>query len=343
MWTARGRVEADYKTARYSGKERDATGLYYYGYRYYQPYSGRWLSADPAGTVDGLNLFRMVRNNPIRFRDIDGRLSVEALSIIGVAVIIVAFSILSAMKGIKDKEVAIDPMVAKLKAYAKSKIANEGLSESLVVPFEEYIISEYEGKYKNKSSFAIQILKRDDSVYAYSSSTEKADEARGIINEGVDVGRKLNKINASYLLLERAKKQTISESSSSARTDASIFESEGSGVRKNKRTPSHKSEEATKRMIPSSNVSASTGGRRGFMIENRAGFEELNLNVIDRKILKNAIDDISEGRVAYKLEHTNEYVVDLAGFRGQKGRGAFRLAFTQEKLTRTLTRIIDPH
>ncbi|NEG84760.1 RHS repeat-associated core domain-containing protein [Pantoea agglomerans] len=72
VWTARSAVEADYKTVRYSGKERDATGLYYYGYRYYQPWAGRWLSSDPAGTVDGLNLFRMVRNNPIIFRDVDG-------------------------------------------------------------------------------------------------------------------------------------------------------------------------------------------------------------------------------------------------------------------------------
>ncbi|EPK8199162.1 RHS repeat domain-containing protein [Morganella morganii] len=62
----------DYKTHRYSGKERDATGLYYYGYRYYQPWAGRWLSSDPAGTVDGLNLFRMVRNNPVTLRDDDG-------------------------------------------------------------------------------------------------------------------------------------------------------------------------------------------------------------------------------------------------------------------------------
>ncbi|AZC51666.1 Putative insecticidal toxin complex [Pseudomonas chlororaphis subsp. piscium] len=70
--TARSAVEADYKTVRYSGKERDATGLYYYGYRYYQPRAGRWLSADPAGTVDGLNLFRMVRNNPGTLRDDNG-------------------------------------------------------------------------------------------------------------------------------------------------------------------------------------------------------------------------------------------------------------------------------
>jgi uncharacterized protein RhaS with RHS repeats len=32
------------------------------------------LSADPAGTVDGLNLYRMVRNNPLTLRDPDGRM-----------------------------------------------------------------------------------------------------------------------------------------------------------------------------------------------------------------------------------------------------------------------------
>lgn len=72
IWTARSQAEADTKIVRYSGKERDATGLYYYGYRYYQPWAGRWLSADPAGSVDGLNLFRMVRNNPETLRDDNG-------------------------------------------------------------------------------------------------------------------------------------------------------------------------------------------------------------------------------------------------------------------------------
>ncbi|MNG71997.1 putative deoxyribonuclease RhsC [compost metagenome] len=76
--TARNAVEADYKTDRYSGKERDATGLYYYGYRYYQPWAGRWLSADPAGTIDGLNLFRMVRNNPVTMNDSEGLAPVYA-------------------------------------------------------------------------------------------------------------------------------------------------------------------------------------------------------------------------------------------------------------------------
>lgn len=58
------------KDYRYSGKERDdATGLYYYGYRYYAPWVGRWLSPDPLGPEDGLNLYRFVANNPLTFMD----------------------------------------------------------------------------------------------------------------------------------------------------------------------------------------------------------------------------------------------------------------------------------
>ncbi|WP_223534868.1 RHS repeat domain-containing protein [Pseudomonas sp. GL-B-16] len=71
-WAGRDKVEASYKTIRYSGKERDATGLYYYGFRYYMPWRQRWLSADPAGAIDGLNLYRMVRSNPVNYSDPTG-------------------------------------------------------------------------------------------------------------------------------------------------------------------------------------------------------------------------------------------------------------------------------
>ncbi|OZI34118.1 hypothetical protein CAL29_11215 [Bordetella genomosp. 10] len=67
--------EVKYKFIRYSGKERDATGLYYYGLRYYQPWTGRWTSPDPAGPVHGQNLYCMVENRPATRADFDGAIS----------------------------------------------------------------------------------------------------------------------------------------------------------------------------------------------------------------------------------------------------------------------------
>jgi insecticidal toxin complex protein TccC len=64
-WSARSEIEAGYKTVRYSGKERDATGLYYYGFRYYAPWLQRWLNPDPAGDIDGSNRYRFVGGNPV--------------------------------------------------------------------------------------------------------------------------------------------------------------------------------------------------------------------------------------------------------------------------------------
>lgn len=72
LWAGTSEIVAKYKTIRYSGKERDATGLYYYGYRYYAPWLQRWVSADPIGSVDGLNLFSMVNNRPVSLKDEQG-------------------------------------------------------------------------------------------------------------------------------------------------------------------------------------------------------------------------------------------------------------------------------
>jgi RHS repeat-associated protein len=67
-------AEVSLKRYRYSGKERDdETGLYYHGARYYVYWLGRWTSADPAGMVDGPNLYRYVRGNPVRLTDPSGQ------------------------------------------------------------------------------------------------------------------------------------------------------------------------------------------------------------------------------------------------------------------------------
>lgn len=76
-WVGRNAIEANYKTIRYSGRERDATGLYYYGLRYYAPWLQRWTSPDPAGVADGLNLYGFVANNPLKNKDHLGLMKYE--------------------------------------------------------------------------------------------------------------------------------------------------------------------------------------------------------------------------------------------------------------------------
>jgi hypothetical protein len=47
--------------------------MLYYGYRYYNPTLGRWVSRDPAEEDGGLNLYGMCYNNPVNWFDPDGR------------------------------------------------------------------------------------------------------------------------------------------------------------------------------------------------------------------------------------------------------------------------------
>ena len=51
---------------RFSTKYADnESGLLYYGYRYYNPSAGRWLSRDPIGERDALNVYQLVGNDPL--------------------------------------------------------------------------------------------------------------------------------------------------------------------------------------------------------------------------------------------------------------------------------------
>jgi RHS repeat-associated protein len=68
----RSRSEAP-KRYRFTGKERDEeSGLGYHGARYYAPWLGRWASPDPAGLVDGANVYAYARDNPLSYADASG-------------------------------------------------------------------------------------------------------------------------------------------------------------------------------------------------------------------------------------------------------------------------------
>jgi RHS repeat-associated protein len=64
---------ADANTYRFSSKPiHENSGLYYYGFRFYEPNLQRWINQDPLGIAGGLNVHTFVGNEPIDAVDLLG-------------------------------------------------------------------------------------------------------------------------------------------------------------------------------------------------------------------------------------------------------------------------------
>lgn len=69
---------------KYTGREDDGTGLYYYRARYYQPRLQRFIAEDPIGFGGGdVNVYAYVQNNPLLLRDPMGLLTLEQGTLLG--------------------------------------------------------------------------------------------------------------------------------------------------------------------------------------------------------------------------------------------------------------------
>jgi len=67
---------------RFSTKYHDPeSGLLYYGFRYYNPDTGRWLNRDPIEEAGGVNLYGFVLNDPFNLIDILGREPTDTISV----------------------------------------------------------------------------------------------------------------------------------------------------------------------------------------------------------------------------------------------------------------------
>lgn len=79
-------IEAPAKRYRYTGMERDEeSGLGYHTARYYLQWLGIWNSADSTGISDDINIFSYCHNNPILFKDSEGKAANLAFAVGGAA------------------------------------------------------------------------------------------------------------------------------------------------------------------------------------------------------------------------------------------------------------------
>ncbi len=63
---------------KYTGREDDGTGLYYYRARYYDPAIGRFISEDPLGFAAGdVNFYQYTSNNPVNANDPSGHVGMQ--------------------------------------------------------------------------------------------------------------------------------------------------------------------------------------------------------------------------------------------------------------------------
>jgi RHS repeat-associated protein len=66
----------------------DESDFLYYGYRFYNPSTGRWLSRDPIGEQGGKNLYGFVQNNPENLIDPHGKAGLPLIIGIGVGLLV---------------------------------------------------------------------------------------------------------------------------------------------------------------------------------------------------------------------------------------------------------------
>jgi RHS repeat-associated protein len=88
-YEARVSGEVPERRYRYTGMERDEeSGLQRHGVRYYAPWLGRWTSADPAGLVDGTNVYAYVRNDPLVHSDPTGLWGWREVAVVAAVVLV---------------------------------------------------------------------------------------------------------------------------------------------------------------------------------------------------------------------------------------------------------------
>ncbi|MCA5967953.1 MULTISPECIES: RHS repeat-associated core domain-containing protein [Pseudomonas] len=365
-WAARSAVEASYKVIRYSGKERDSTGLYYYGVRYYAPWLMRWMSADPLGDVEGLNLYRMTRNNPVSRVDPEGGQSIDfdgmTLISIGITIGVVAMGLTTWALLAYTSWTRKNARLKDYRAFSDSAASEFGLDSNE--------IKELHGFMSSVNARPRDIFFRHDdptgSVHAYylpksvqqdffkkhSKSPEFLSQSTKLIHmelraaEYPDLSRRASNVSNVSTLSNVSNRTSITETS-----EPTVSPEDKKRYRDSAGT-STSTPEAPSLNAPVKKKRATTFAKVAIGdFFNSTVFEDAKNTFGEDEVtsaVTKAIDSFNErgfnGASAHKLR-TGEISLDLLGLGGATGRGRMRLLLAKNKKTGRLypTRITDTH
>ena len=378
-WAAKNAIEVTFKTLRYSGKERDATGLYYYGFRYYAPWLQRWISPDPGCDINGLNLYAMVNNNPMTLSDRDGlqgspmaqRLlvglayvpllaglgaalgwAVADVPVIGASLgVLLGVSLVAFL--IHDRYLRENRRALFNSPDARQRRVAKWLSETAVD------IAESRGLTHEESNRLVNFFyqqQRDEEKLSIQSHTTATGKIYGFIgpassqerlNQLIElerpVGKELRQLGYSHILLREPAREALVQGS--AEGGLSRFDVQGStALAKRKVAKESSAPASTHRLAVATGSTASSMTIDTSSIANR-------MEGLEGRSIAITLGHLSEGRMAAVHWHKHRdggaelWSADLHGFPGAgKRRGAFRLILERINARNyRVAYISDPH
>ncbi len=129
---------------------REIADLSLFTHRFYHPQLMRWLTTDPLGFKDGLNLYAYVHNNPFCYKDPDGQLAIAIMPVV-IPIFEVAFgavvttTLLPAI-GVTLASAAVMYGCYELAMYANNQINQRDTDNVLEEDLEEHKSPQVKGK-----------------------------------------------------------------------------------------------------------------------------------------------------------------------------------------------------
>lgn len=360
-WASRNAVQGSYKTRRYSGKERDASGLYYYGFRYYAPWLQRWINPDPAGGGTLLNPYLMASNNPITFIDSKGLqpAAVENTQIQGGVIILLLLVLLGlgagALLGNAPLGASVGALVggvlfgaSRLSAYqamqpqAVARAAEEieeqfarNISELAINLAQQAQLSHEEterlvnfayGRRPAEGGMSLYVYSRQGSIYGYAGPVDQPGEVQRVLAGHRNPMPELKRMGYGAIVLRSPGRDPAA--ASGQQPGASEFEvGETTQVIGTGRARGGRQAPAQVPMAPPAAARAAAPQ----MDFDTARLVDTQLSGRERRSIALTLSHLREGRFGAVHWHAHRdqlWSADLHGYAAARGRGAYRLMFS---------------